>query len=184
MLFFYGAAPLKQTSVDYFGSLDIILNNMYGLSETTGGVTTHKITDFRLKYAGEALTGTHIKIANPDENGQGEITISGRSVMMGYLKNENATRECIDQHGYFKSGDLGKLHEGRFLQITGRIKELIIGAGGENIAPVPIEDKFKGECPACSNIMMIGEARRFMSAIISFKVDVDMKTGQPSKNLT
>jgi long-chain-fatty-acid--CoA ligase ACSBG len=61
---------------------------------------------------------------------------------------------------------------------------LIIGAGGENIAPVPIEDKFKGECPACSNIMMIGEARRFMSAIISFKVDVDMKTGQPSKNLT
>jgi long-chain-fatty-acid--CoA ligase ACSBG len=115
MLFFYGAAPLKQTSVDYFGSLDIILNNMYGLSETTGGVTTHKITDFRLKYAGEALTGTHIKIANPDENGQGEITISGRSVMMGYLKNENATRECIDQHGYFKSGDLGKLHEGRFL---------------------------------------------------------------------
>ena len=184
LLFFYGAAPLKLSSVEYFASLDIQLNNVYGLSETTGGLTTHKATDFRLRFAGEALTGTHMKIANPDENGQGEITIAGRLVMMGYFKNEDATRESIDHNGYFRTGDLGKLEEGRFLKITGRIKELIIGAGGENIAPVPIEDKFKGHCPACSNIMMIGEQRRFMSAIITFKVDIDMKTGQPSKNLT
>jgi long-chain-fatty-acid--CoA ligase ACSBG len=96
VLFFYGAAPLKLSSVDYFASLDIPLNNIYGLSETTGGLTTHKQTDFRLDAAGEAISGTHIKIANPDETGQGEITISGRLIMMGYLKNEEATRECID----------------------------------------------------------------------------------------
>lgn len=184
MITFYGAAPLKKTSVDYFASLDIILNNVYGLSETTGGLTTHKTTDFRLSCAGEALSGTHIRIANPDKNGEGEITVAGRLIMMGYLKNEDATKECIGKDGYFRTGDLGKLEEGRFLKITGRIKELIIGAGGENIAPVPIEDKFKQFCPACANIMMIGEQRRFMSAIISFKVDIDMATGQPSKNLT
>lgn len=64
--------------------------------------------------------------------------------MMGYLKNESATLECFDNNGYFKSGDRGRLDfGGRFLKITGRIKELIIGAGGENIAPVPIEDAFK-----------------------------------------
>jgi long-chain-fatty-acid--CoA ligase ACSBG len=184
ILTFYGAAPLKQSSVDYFASLDIILNNCYGLSETTGGITTHKMTDFRLQYAGESLSGGHIKIASPDENGEGEITMSGRGIMMGYLKNEDATKECITNDGYFKSGDLGKLVDGRFLKITGRIKELIISAGGENIAPVPIEDKFKIQCTACSNIMMIGEQRRFMSAIITFKTEIDMKTGIPSRSLT
>jgi len=135
------------------------------------------MTDFKLSSAGEALSGCHIKIQNPDEKGEGEITISGRVIMMGYLKNEEATREVIDHEGYFKSGDLGKLDQGRFLWITGRIKELIIGAGGENIAPVPVEDKFKNECLACSNIMMVGEQRRLMSALITFKVDIDMKTG-------
>jgi long-chain-fatty-acid--CoA ligase ACSBG len=103
--------------------------------------------------------------------------------MMGYLKNEKATREVFDEQGYFKSGDQGRL-DGKFLKITGRIKELIIGAGGENIAPVPIEEAFKKECAACANIMMVGEQQRFMGALITFKVDVDMKTGQPSTNLT
>ena len=102
--------------------------------------------------------------------------------MMGYLKNEEATKECIDSEGYFKSGDLGRL-DGHFLKITGRIKELIITAGGENIAPVPIEDQFKLHCPACSNIMLVGENRRFMAALITFKVFVDMKTGVPSHDL-
>lgn len=184
VLFFYGAAPLKMSSVEYFASLDIPLNNVYGLSETTGGLTTHKQTDFRLDCAGEALSGTHIRIADPDSTGQGEITIAGRLIMMGYLKNEEATKECIDKDGYFKSGDLGRLEQGRFLKITGRIKELIIGAGGENIAPVPIEEKFKTICGACSNIMMVGEQRRFMSALITFKVEIDMSNGQPTKQLT
>ena len=66
------------------------------------------------------------------------------------------------------------------MKITGRIKEIIIGAGGENIAPVPVEDNFKELCPPCSNIMMVGEQQRFMAALITFKVDVDPKTGQPS----
>lgn len=66
------------------------------------------------------------------------------------------------------------------MKITGRIKEIIIGAGGENIAPVPVEDNFKEICYPCSNIMMVGEQQRFMAALITFKVDVDTKTGQPS----
>ena len=73
---------------------------------------------------------------------------------------------------------------GKFLKITGRIKELIITAGGENVAPVPIEDLFKQFCSACSNIMLIGENQRFMGALITFKVDIDMSTGTPSNKLT
>jgi len=78
------------------------------------------------------------------------------------------------------SGDRGKIDKQGHLHITGRIKEIIIGAGGENIAPVPIEDGFKTICGACSNIMIVGEQQRFMAAFITFKVDVDPKSGQPS----
>ncbi len=83
-----------------------------------------------------------------------------------------------------RSGDKGKIEKDGHLKITGRIKELIIGAGGENIAPVPIEDNFKSFCPPCSNIMVVGEMQRFMACLITFKVDIDMMTGLPSKQLT
>ena len=130
---------------------------MYGLSETSGSSTISYLRQFSLNHAGQQMSGAHIKIADQDEKGQGEIRILGRHVMMGYLKNEQATKECIDEYGYFKTGDQGRIDKGGYLKITGRIKELIITAGGENVAPVPIEDNFKEACPACSNIMLIGE---------------------------
>lgn len=157
---------------------------MYGLSETTGSSTLNLMSDFSLYHAGQSIAGCHIKIANPDEEGKGEIRIKGRHVMMGYLKNDQATLDCIDQNGYFATGDQGRIDNGKFLKITGRIKELIITAGGENVAPVPIEDLFKQFCPACSNIMLVGENQRFMAALITFKVDIDMSTGTPSDKLT
>ena len=70
------------------------------------------------------------------------------------------------------------------MYITGRIKELIITAGGENVAPVIIEEIFKENCPACSNIMVVGENQRFLAALITFKVEIDPKSAQPTKNLT
>jgi len=122
-------------------------------------------------------------LVNPDENGEGEVAIFGRHVMMGYLDDEEETRRVFDEDGYYLTGDTGKILDGKFVKITGRIKELIIGAGGENVAPVPIEDAFKNECPACSNIVVVGEQRRFISAIITLKVDIDMKTGTPTQKL-
>lgn len=102
--------------------------------------------------------------------------------MMGYLKNPEATRKVIGSDGYFASGDLGRIID-NWLVITGRIKELIITSGGENIAPVAIEDNFKRHCAACSNIMLLGEQQRFVAALITFKVEIDGKTGQPTKKL-
>jgi long-chain-fatty-acid--CoA ligase ACSBG len=182
--FYFGAAPLRQTSIEYFASLDIPIFNVYGMSETTGATTIHSADNFRLDSAGFAVAGTDLKILNPDENGEGEILMRGRNTMMGYLKNDQATMDTIDNQGFIKSGDRGKIEKDGHLKITGRIKEIIIGAGGENIAPVPVEDNFKESCPACSNIMMIGEAQRFMSALITFKVDVEAGSGQPSQTLT
>jgi long-chain-fatty-acid--CoA ligase ACSBG len=142
-MFIYGAAPLKQTSVDYFASLDMPMFNLYGMSETCGATTIHTFNKFRLDAAGFCLPGTDLIIKTPDENGEGEICMRGRNTMMGYLKNEAETMKCIDQEGFVCSGDKGKIEEDGFLRITGRIKELIITAGGENVAPVPIEDTFK-----------------------------------------
>jgi len=125
-----------------------------------------------------------LKIMNPDSKGEGEICMRGRHIMMGYLKNDKATRETLDPEGYLHSGDLGVITDKGFLKITGRIKELIITAGGENVAPVPIEDNFKDAAPYVSNVMVIGDDKKFLSALVTFKVDVDPKTQIPSKNLT
>ena len=156
-VFFYGAAPLKQSSVDYFASLDMPMLNMYGMSETTGTTTLHTFSRFKLDAAGYAIPGTDLIIKNPDEKGEGEICMRGRNTMMGYLDNEEETKKCIDSYGYVQSGDKGKIDSDGFLKITGRIKELIITAGGENVAPVLIEDNFKAEFSPCSNIMVVGD---------------------------
>lgn len=103
--------------------------------------------------------------------------------MLGYLKNEKDTLEAIDVNGYLHSGDIGKIDKDGFVYITGRIKELIITAGGENIAALNIEETFKKNCPPCNNIMCIGDYRKYLSALITLKVDVDNKTGIPSHNL-
>jgi len=157
LAFFFGAAPMKKASIEYFGSLDMILFNLYGMSETTGAHTIQTFSKFNFTSAGFVMEGCDLVIANPDEHGEGEILMRGRNIMMGYLGNEEATRATISNQGYVLSGDKGKIDGEGFLLITGRIKELIITAGGENVAPVPSEDNFKLECPACSNIMMIGE---------------------------
>jgi long-chain-fatty-acid--CoA ligase ACSBG len=183
-LFSFGAAPMKKSTILYFASLDIPLMNMYGMSETTGAATMMSEDNYRQDTAGFALHGTWLKIHNPDENGEGEIIMRGRNTMMGYYKNEQATKDTIDENGFVRSGDRGKLEPDGHLIITGRIKELIIGAGGENIAPIPIEDRFKVICVICSNIMVVGEMQRFMAALITFKVDIDLNTGMPGKTLT
>lgn len=104
--------------------------------------------------------------------------------MMGYLKDERSTVETIDALGFVHSGDRGLIDQNGNLKITGRLKELIITAGGENIAPVPIEDCFKALCPPCSQIMLVGEMKKFLGCLITFKVEVDIESGLPSRNLT
>ena len=173
---------MKKSTVDYFASINIPLMNTYGLSEVSGSATQQLYHSFSLDCVGRPLAGVDVKIVNPDEKGEGEVVIRGRHVMMGYFKNEEATKQALDEEGYLRTGDLGVL-QGGFLRITGRIKELIITAGGENVAPIPIEDNFKEACPACSNIMLVGENQRFIAALITFKVGINMKNGLPSNDL-
>lgn len=123
-------------------------------------------------------------IMNPTEEEQGEICFRGRHIMMGYLSNpqfgkdhvaeiRQKTAEAIDEDGWLHSGDKGCLGENGFVRITGRFKELIITAGGENVAPVPIEENIKNLCLAVSFAVMIGDKRKYNTVLITLKASED-----------
>uniref|UniRef100_A0A667Y1J4 long-chain-fatty-acid--CoA ligase n=1 Tax=Myripristis murdjan TaxID=586833 RepID=A0A667Y1J4_9TELE len=178
-----GAAPVTKETLEYFMSLNIPLMEVYGMSESSGPHTVSLINDFRIMSCGKVLPGCKTKLDNPDKDGNGEVCFWGRHIFMGYLNMPDKTAEALDQDGWLHSGDLGKHDQNNFLYITGRIKELIITAGGENIPPVPIEDAVKAETSIISNAMLIGDKLKFLSMLLTLKCVVD-DNGEPTDELT
>ena len=110
------------------------------------------------------------KLLQKESDGSGELAIWGRHVFMGYLNDEAKTASSFDQGGWIQTGDLAKIEDG-FVFITGRLKELIITAGGENVPPVPIEDNLKAQLPRLlSNCMVVGDKRKFLIVLVTLKV--------------
>ncbi|XP_035699558.1 long-chain-fatty-acid--CoA ligase ACSBG2-like isoform X1 [Branchiostoma floridae] len=179
-----GAAPIAMETLQYFMSINVPLYELYGMSESTGPHTMSLPHHFRVGSCGSEFPGVTTVIKNADDEGIGEVCFYGRHVFMGYLKMEDKTREALDEEGLLHSGDLGKKDQEGFLYITGRIKELIITAGGENIPPVLIEDTVKEELPIISNAMLIGDKRKFLSCLLTPKVEMDAETGAPTDDLT
>lgn len=171
--FFVGAAPISVDCLKYFLSLDMVIHDLYGMSETTGPHSISYYNARKLGSVGKILPGCKNRLADQDDKGEGEICMWGRHVMMGYLHREDKTSEDIDEEGWMHSGDLGKMDTEGYLSVTGRKKELIITAGGENVAPVPIEDNIKRELPCISNVILIGDQKKFLSAFLTFKVVMD-----------
>ena len=172
-----GAAPIMKHTLDYFGSIGIHILEVYGMSENTGPQNVCKPDYFKAGTCGLPIPGAEIKldhVQGRDKEGEGEICFRGRHVMMGYLNNVAKTQESIDEEGWLHSGDVGHIDPNtNLLSITGRIKELIITAGGENIAPVPVEDAIKSFCPAISNVMMVGDKRKYNTALITLRQTPD-----------
>ncbi|XP_043946698.1 long-chain-fatty-acid--CoA ligase ACSBG2-like [Protopterus annectens] len=179
-----GAAPITKETLEFFLSLDIPVYELYGMSECTGPHTVSVPSAFRLTSCGKVMCGCETKIHQPDSDKSGEICFWGRHVFMGYLNMLDKTEESLDKDGWLHSGDLGKHDQNGFLYITGRIKELIITAGGENIPPVPIEDAVKEQVPIISNAMLIGDKRKFLSMILTLKSTINEDTGEPEDILT
>jgi len=181
----YGAAPLSINTRTYFATLNIFLVNVYGMSENAGPETyfaPHKGIPPSLKSAGLAVPGTTITIFNPDKEGDGEICFRGRNRFMGYHKDDASTKSAIDEKGYLHSGDIGHIGKHGHLFITGRLKELIITAGGENVAPVLIENEIKAALPEISQCVIIGENKKYLCALITLKHEV-VDEGLPGENL-
>uniref|UniRef100_A0A673A5E7 Long-chain-fatty-acid--CoA ligase ACSBG2 n=1 Tax=Sphaeramia orbicularis TaxID=375764 RepID=A0A673A5E7_9TELE len=181
---FTGAAPITKDTLEFFLSLNIPLYELFGMSESSGPHTISVPEAFKLTSCGKEIPGCKTKLLNPDEEGNGEICLWGRHVFMGYLNMPDKTEEALDAEGWLRSGDLGKHDHNGFLFITGRIKELIITAGGENIPPVPIEDAVKEHVPLISNAMLIGDKRKFLSMLLTIKCQVNSESGAPEDELT
>ncbi|XP_069480515.1 long-chain-fatty-acid--CoA ligase ACSBG1 isoform X2 [Ambystoma mexicanum] len=181
---FSGAAPISPETLEFFLGLNITLYEAYGMSETTGPHCMSGPLVHSLKSVGKPVPGCKVKLANEDEDGNGEFCFWGRTVFMGYLNMEDKTKEVFDEEGWLHSGDLGTLDSEGFLYMTGRIKELIITAGGENVPPVPIEDAVKKELPVISNAMLIGDKRKFLTMLLTLKSILDPETSEPTDCLT
>ncbi|KAK2495368.1 hypothetical protein MC885_016616 [Smutsia gigantea] len=181
---FYGAAPLSVETQHFFLSLNIRLYAGYGLSETSGPHFMSSPCNYQLCSSGKVIAGCRVKLVDPDAAGVGEICLWGRNIFMGYLNMEAETREAIDDQGWLHTGDMGRLDADGFLYVTGRIKELIITAGGENVPPVPLEEAVKRELPIISNAMLLGDQRKFLAMLLTLKCTVDPDTSDPTDNLT
>jgi len=186
--FYAAAAPISKEVLDYFMSLDMRILEIYGMSECSGPQLSNTYENQKLGTIGKELAGFHNKIKpvqNDEVRGEnsGEICARGRHVMMGYLFNEAKTAEAFDEDGWLRSGDVGSEDLDGFVTITGRIKELIVTAGGENIPPIIIEDAIKKELHCVSNAMVIGDKKKFLSCLLTLKVDVDPDSLEPQPTL-
>ncbi|KAL8565267.1 hypothetical protein ACOMHN_001165 [Nucella lapillus] len=179
-----GAAPITKDTLDYFLSLNLPLYEVYGMSECTGPHCVGFPSLNRVGSVGKELPGNSSILANTDADGNGEVVMHGRHVFMGYINEEEKTSEVFDETGGLHSGDIGRKDKDGFLYITGRIKELIITAGGENIPPVAIEDAVKEALPVISNCMLVGDKRKFLSMLITLKVEVNPDTLDPTDKLS
>lgn len=179
--FYSSAAPLSTQTFQYFQSLDMPIMELLGSSETGGPQTAClKGTGMRPGSVGRAYPHFETKIMNPDEKGIGEIVTRGRNVFMGYLWDENKTKEVVDDQGWVHSGDLGRMDEDGFFYVCGRMKEIIITAGGENVAPVPIEDDIKAELvDIVSHGMVVGDSKKHLAIILTLKTVLDSRN-QPT----
>lgn len=185
---FTAAAPIAPETLWYFASLDIPIYEVFGQSECTGPHTVSDKGKWKLGTCGRPIQGSSTML---DKN-TGELCYAGRHIFMGYMYMPEKTAETIDESGWLHSGDVAVLDADNdpnveapsgFLTITGRIKELIITAGGENVPPVLIENEMKAAMPCVSNVMVIGDKRKFLSMVVSLKVEIDLETMTPTDDL-
>ena len=159
------AAPISRDTLEFFLSLGVPICEVYGMSECTGPATASLPDRYRTGKAGFVLPGAELKIAE-----DGEVCMRGRHVFMGYYKDSLATAETIDSAGWLHSGDIGTIDADGFLQITDRKKDLIITAGGENIAPALVEGYLKG-IPVVSQAVVIGDRQRYLAVLLTLNAE-------------
>ncbi len=160
-----GGAPLGVRLGHFYRGAGISILEGYGLTETTAGATLNLYGAHRVGSVGRPIPGTSIKIAE-----DGEVLIRGPIVMDGYWQNQAANDEVFDSERWFKTGDLGKLDDEGFLYIVGRKKELIVTAGGKNVAPAVLEDRLRAH-PLVSQCMVVGDNQPFIAALVTIDQD-------------
>jgi long-chain acyl-CoA synthetase len=175
-----GGAALPQAIGEFFEAAGVVIIEGYGLTETAPVLAANPLDAPRYGSVGRILPGVTVGIMKDDvviaqhtgtvggsetlSSGEGEIVARGPNIMRGYWNNDDATREAIDEAGWYHTGDVGRF-SGGYLQITDRIKHMIVSKGGKNIYPGPIEDAFKTD-PMIDQMLVVGEGREFLTALV------------------
>jgi long-chain acyl-CoA synthetase len=169
-----GGAPLAKDIIEFFAALDILILEGYGLTECTTGATINRPTRYRFGSVGPALPGVELRVAD-----DGELLIKSDTVFGGYFKDEEATREILSDDGWLRSGDVGHLDEDGFLTITDRLKDILVTAGGKNVAPQNLENALKTHA-VISQALVVGDRRPYVAALITLSEGVDPESAEPA----
>ena len=161
-----GGAPLAKEIIEFFHALDILILEGYGLTECTTAATVNRPTSYRFGTVGPALPGVRLRIAD-----DGEVLIETTTIFAGYYKDEAATREILPGDGWLRSGDVGNLDEDGFLTITDRKKDILVTAGGKNVAPQNLKNALKTHS-IISQALVVGDRRPYVAALITLVEDV------------
>jgi long-chain acyl-CoA synthetase len=156
-----GGAALGERLGHFFNGVGILILEGYGLTETTAGATINRPDAYKIGTVGKPVPGASVRIA-----ADGEVLIKGGNVFQGYYNNEEATKESMTDDGWYHTGDIGSLDGEGYLRITGRKKEIIVTAGGKNVAPAVLEDRMRGHF-LVSQSMVIGDNQPFIAALIT-----------------
>lgn len=159
-----GGAPLGERLTHFFRGAGLPVLEGYGLSETTAALTVNLPGAQRVGSVGRPLPGTSVRVAD-----DGELHFRGDQVFVGYWHNEQATAECLVD-GWFATGDVGEVDDDGFVHVTGRKKEILVTAGGKNVAPAMLEDRVRAH-PLVSQCMVVGEGRPFVAALVTLDRD-------------
>jgi long-chain acyl-CoA synthetase len=160
-----GGAPLAKEVAEFFHALDILILEGYGLTECTSAATVNRPDGYRFGTVGPALPGTELRLGEDDE-----LLIRSETVFQGYFKDPEATREVLDGDGWLRSGDVAAIDGDGFVTITDRKKDILITAGGKNVAPANLENLLKNS-PYVSHAVVIGDRRPYLTALITLDDD-------------
>ena len=160
-----GGASLGTRLGHFYRGLGLTVLEGYGLTETTAGATLNAPTGLKIGSVGRPVPGTSVAIAE-----DGEVLLQGHHIFKGYWNNSEATKDVLTNDGWFHTGDIGALDADNFLTITGRKKEILVTAGGKNVAPAVLEDRIRAN-PIVSQCVVVGDAKPFISALVTLDQD-------------
>jgi long-chain acyl-CoA synthetase len=172
--FISGSAPLSREIAEFFHACGILILEGYGLTETSAASFVNRPSKFAFGTVGMPMPGTEVKLAPED----GEILIRSPGVMHGYHNLPEATAEALTTDGWLRTGDIGEVDARGFLRITDRKKDLIKTSGGKYIAPQAIEGKLKATCPYISQVIVHGDKRNFVTALVTLDEEAITKWGR------
>jgi long-chain acyl-CoA synthetase len=164
-----GGAPLGERLAHFYRGIGVTILEGYGLTESTAALSVNRVTALKVGSVGQPFTGTEVRVA-PD----GELLFRGGQVFKGYWNNPEATAAVLDQDGWFATGDLGEVDDEGYIRVTGRKKEIIVTAGGKNVAPALLEDRVRAH-PLVSQCLVVGDGKPFIAALVT--IDAEAWTG-------